>query len=71
MTESIETASPGPNAFATKIRTLAFGALATAALSIPAVSAVAVSGHDAGKTIVKPSSHRLAVTFKPASVRLT
>jgi hypothetical protein len=56
---------------AKKIRTVAISSLATAALSIPAVSAVSVTAHDAGKRVVTPSSHRLALTLKPASVRLT
>ena len=55
-----------------KIRTLAIGALATAALSAPAVSAVSVVGHDAGKApVVKPASHRLAFSVTPNSMRLT
>ncbi len=60
-----------------KVRTLAIGALATAALALPAVSAVSVVGHDAfghgsvHSTRISTDSHRLAVTLKPASVRLT
>ena len=54
-----------------KIRTIAIGALATATLSIPALSALSVTAHDAGKKTVSPSSHRLALSVRPASVRLT
>jgi hypothetical protein len=55
-----------------KVRTVAIGALATAALSLPAATAVSVVAHDAGKApVVKPASHRLAMSFSPASLRLT
>jgi hypothetical protein len=60
------------NRIARKLRTLAIGALATTALSIPALSAVTLSGHDAGRWVrVSPDSHRLASAPKPASLRLT
>jgi hypothetical protein len=75
--ESTETTCPG-RPFAKKIRTLAIGALATAALSVPAVSAAtAIAGHDAVGRVpakqqpVQPASHRLALSFAPASLRLT
>lgn len=86
MTESMETTSPG-RTIGSKVRTLAIGALATAALSIPAVSALSVaSQHAFGKpqpivrpqpisrfhpVVISPDSHRLALSLKPASVRLT
>ena len=84
MTDSMETTSPGRTTGG-KIRTLAIGALATAALSIPALSAVGVVAHSAsGRSepavrsgrvsqdpVISPDSHRLALTMKPASVRLT
>jgi hypothetical protein len=54
-----------------RIRTVAVGALATAALSIPVLSALGVSAHDAGKSTVSHASHRLALSFNPASIRLT
>jgi hypothetical protein len=59
-----------------KIRTAALGVLATAALSLPAVSTLAVTTHDAGRApakfgTVSPDSHRIAISLKPASVRLT
>ena len=62
--------------FGTKARTLAFGALATAALALPAISALSVAGHDASKSPAKSptvgqSSHRLALGFAPNSLRLT
>ena len=58
--------------FGKKVRTLAIGALATAALSIPAVSTLTVTSHQAGRGYVKPSSHRLAVgIIRPLSLRLT
>lgn len=54
---------------------LAIGALATAALSIPAASALAVVSHDASRAPKQPpvkiDSHRLALSVKPASIRLT
>jgi hypothetical protein len=54
---------------------LAIGALATAALSIPAASALAVVSHDASRSPKQPpvkiDSHRLALSVKPASIRLT
>ena len=58
-----------------KIRTLAIGALAAAALSIPAVSTMAVVSHDASRAPKRPpvkiDSQRLALSVKPASLRLT
>jgi hypothetical protein len=82
----METTSPG-RTIGGKVRTLAIGALATAALSIPAVSALsAVSPHAFGKPapivkqqpisrfqppVISPDSHRLAISLKPNSVRLT
>ena len=86
MTESMETTSPG-RTIGSKVRTLAIGTLATAALSIPAVSALSVVSHNAfGKPepivkpqpiskfrspVISPDSHRLALSVRPASVRLT
>lgn len=77
MTDPIETTTSGRSPFATKVRTLAFGALATAALSLPALSAGVVS-HEAGRAPVRPQpvhispdSHRLALSVKPDSLRLT
>ena len=76
MTDPTETTCPG-RPFAQKIRTLAIGALATAALSIPVASSVSmVAGHDAAKAPVKqqpvkPDSHRLALSVVSHSVRLT
>jgi hypothetical protein len=80
----METTSPG-RTVGSKVRTLAIGALATAALSIPAVSAVSVVAHNAfGKPqpivkpqpishypVISPDSHRLALSVRPNSVRLT
>ena len=61
--------------FSKKIRTLAIGALATAALSVPALSAVSVVAHDAGRApappVAKPASHRLALSIVSHSLRLT
>jgi hypothetical protein len=55
-----------------KIRSMAIGALTAAALSAPAVTAVSIAAHDAGRApVVKPSSHRLALNITPNSVRLT
>ena len=55
-----------------KVRTVAIGALATAAMSLPAATAVSVVAHDAGKApVVKPASHRLAFSITPNSMRLT
>jgi hypothetical protein len=86
VTESMETTSPG-RTVGSKVRTLAIGALATAALSIPAVSALTVVSHTAfGKPqpivkpqpisrfqppVISPDSHRLALSVRPNSVRLT
>lgn len=75
MNESTETTCPS-HPFGLKIRTLAVGALATAALAVPVVSAVGVVAHDAYRAPsrpqpVLPASHRLALTEKPASLRLT
>jgi hypothetical protein len=68
----------GSNRVAKKVRTLAIGALATASLAIPAVSALGLVTHDAFKVpekqkpvTVTPSSHRLALTLHANSVRLT
>jgi hypothetical protein len=75
--ESTETTCPS-RPFSHKVRTLAIGALATAALAVPAVSAVGVVAHEAGRAPVRqqpirfsPDSHRLALSVKPASLRLT
>jgi hypothetical protein len=57
---------------AKRIRTVSIGALATVALSAPALSAVSVVGHDAGRApVVKPASHRIAISVNPNSMRLT
>jgi hypothetical protein len=73
--ESMETATRNRTGFGPKVRTLAIGVLATTALSIPVVSAVGVTAHAAfGRHDhggVTPDSQRLALTLKPASVRLT
>jgi hypothetical protein len=74
VTESTETTSSNRVAFSKKVRTLAIGALATAALSVSAVSAVGSVSHDAGRqqpVRVSPASHRLALTLHVNSVRLT
>ncbi|HXQ44917.1 MAG TPA: hypothetical protein VN816_09790 [Acidimicrobiales bacterium] len=72
MTESMASTGSIRTGFSRKIRTLAIGALATATLSIPAVSAVSIAGHDAGRApVIKPASHRLALGFAPLSLRLT
>jgi len=79
VSDSLETPRPG-SPFSQKIRTLAVGALATAALTIPAFSAVSVVAHEASKAptkapvkapVVSPSSHRLALSITRDSVRLT
>ena len=58
--------------FGKKIRTLAISALATAAMAIPAVSTLSITAHDAGRApVAKPASHRLALSVKPDSLRLT
>jgi hypothetical protein len=73
--ESMETATQSRAPFGKKVRTLAIGVLATTALSIPAVSAVSVVAHSAmdrrAPVRILPDSHRLALTAKPASLRLT
>jgi len=74
--ESMETASRSHATFGTKVRTFVIGALAMTALSLPAVSAVGIVAHDAAKAKpapvkASPASHRLALTIKPASLRLT
>jgi hypothetical protein len=73
VTESTGMMGSNRVSFKNKIRSVAFGAVATAALSIPAVSALSVTAHDAGRkpVFVTPSSHRLALTVHPNSVRLT
>jgi hypothetical protein len=75
--ESTETTCPS-RPFSRKVRTLAIGALATIAVSLPAVSALGMVTHEAGRAPVRqqpvrisPDSHRLALTAKPASLRLT
>ena len=77
MTDPTDTTGPG-RPFATKIRTLAIGALTTVALSVPAVSATtAIAGHDAfgrapqKQQPVSSDSHRLALGITRASIRLT
>lgn len=72
--ESMESATPSRSPIGRKVRTLALGVLATTALALPAVSAVSVVGHDAARfkpVRLLPDSHRLALSAKPASVRLT
>jgi hypothetical protein len=83
--ESMETTCPGRAPFGKKVKTLAIGVLATAALSIPAVSAVSVVGHAADRFApvrfnpwgsnpghgVSPDSQRIALGVKPDSLRLT
>jgi hypothetical protein len=74
MSDSITTTSPA-RPFTTKIRMAAVGALTAAALSLPAISTT-VAAHDASRgpskpVPVSPSSHRLAITLKPNSLRLT
>ena len=85
MTESKETSTPG-STIGRKVRTLAIGAMVTAGLAVPAVTAVSVVSHEAGKApviqpapfrgpvkspVISPDSHRLALSVKPNSVRLT
>ena len=82
--ESMETSCPSRAPFGKKVKTLAIGVLATAALSIPAVSAVSVVGHTAAGFPdrftpvrynpghgVSPDSHRIALGVRPDSLRLT
>jgi hypothetical protein len=58
--------------FGKKVRNVAISVLTTAALAIPAVSALSVTGHDAGKApVAKPASHRLAISVTSNSLRLT
>jgi len=72
VSESMETTSPVRTGVSTKARTLAIGALATMALSIPAVSAVSFVSHDAWRApVIRPASHRLALGHVPESLRLT
>ena len=68
----------GSNRLTKKVRTLAIGALATASLALPAVSALGLVTHDASRVpekqkpvTVSPDSHRLALTVHVNSVRLT
>jgi hypothetical protein len=75
--ESTETTCPS-RPFSHKVRRLAVGALATASLAIPAVSALGVVSHQAGRdqmrqqpVKISPDSHRLALTVRPDSLRLT
>lgn len=85
MSESMETTTPG-STIGRKVRTLAIGAMVTAGLAVPAVSAVSVVSHEAGRApvfqpapqrgqqkspTISPDSHRLALSVRPASVRLT
>ena len=83
MSESMETTTPG-STIGRKVRTLAIGAMVTAGLAVPAVSAVSVVSHEAGRApvfqpargpqkppTVSPDSHRLALSVRPESVRLT
>ena len=75
MTDSLDTPRPG-STFGRKIRTVAVGALATAALALPAFSALSVVAHDASRGPAKsqpvsPLSHRLALSITRDSVRLT
>lgn len=85
MNESMETTTPR-STIGRKVRTLAIGAMVTAGLAVPAVTAVSVVSHEAGKApvfqpapirgpvkspVVSPDSHRLALSVKPNSVRLT
>jgi hypothetical protein len=73
--ESLETATGTRTPFGAKVRTLVIGVLATTALSIPAVTAMGVAGHDAFARHdhggVSSDSQRLALTVSPASVRRT
>jgi hypothetical protein len=73
--DSTETTNPGRTSLGSKVRMLAIGAVATAALSLPAVSAVAVVSHDAARDPRRPpvkiDSQRLALSVRPASIRLT
>ncbi len=72
MTQSMESTGSPHTGFSKKIRTVAIGALATAALAFPAVSAVSIVAHDAGRApVIKPASHRLALGLKSNSLRLT
>jgi hypothetical protein len=73
--DSTETTDPGWATPGSRVRMLAIGALTAAALSIPALSAVAVVSHDASRAPKQPpvriDSHRLALSVRPASIRLT
>ncbi|MGH9018605.1 MAG: hypothetical protein ACRDY1_12720 [Acidimicrobiales bacterium] len=72
MHESMETTSPDRPRIG-KLRALAIGVLATATLAIPAGMSLGVVGHDASSRLgrVSPHSHRIALTVRPASMRLT
>ena len=75
MIDSTETTNPGRTTGRSRVRMLAIGALTAVALSLPALSAAAVVGHDAYRTPrhshVTSDSQRLALSVRPASVRLT
>jgi hypothetical protein len=79
VTESMETTTPN-RTIGRKVRNLAIGALAAAALSVPAVTAVSVVhqaiqpsfGHSQpSRGGISPDSHRLALSIQPNSLRLT
>jgi hypothetical protein len=86
VSEALETTTPG-STIGRKVRSLAIGAMVTAGLAVPAVTAVSVVSHEAGRApvyqpapfrggpvkspVISPDSHRLALTLKPNSVRLT
>jgi hypothetical protein len=70
VTDAMETTTG--KTFGRKVRSLAVGALVSAVLFGPAVSAVAITVHEAGKApVAKPASHRLALNVTPNSLRLT
>jgi hypothetical protein len=71
LTDCLETRRPDRSGIPTTLRRLAVGAVAATALTVSCASAIGVSTHEAGRTVARPASHRLALTIKPQSVRLT
>jgi hypothetical protein len=72
VTQSMDSTGSPRTGFSKKIRTLAIGALATAALSFPLMGAFTIVSHNFGRPpVVAPASHRLALNIVPNSLRLT
>ncbi len=78
MPQSTEATDSTRTRFSRKACVLALGAMAAVALAVPAAPMVAAAGHDGGgggggwkSPVIRPTSHRLAMSFSPASVRLT